>query len=661
MTLSLQQPQLDLSSLFSSAGMQSSRSVDDLFAPVGTAGCPDPLFDPMGSYQYLNNRRSVIQGAANQTPLIRLADKNMDLMCALTGELSCTFEENMSDSGQLKCVVRYDNWIQDYVVNSLSINEDLHIIVDPIPTNPSWEYRWGGKCKEISVCNNPDGSSTIEFIALSHREHIKRLLFGANPFFPPEIQIPKMWITAGPMRSISFLSGFVNLARLFVPGLSAITNIFNPFSWLNPLNPDALLNLNPLSWPIQMAFVNPALDTSMWSVLAATWTDWHSTLSDLLSQTGCICRVYTYLTTDTKSPNVELSQLLQGGTDTIVDLLELLGVESGAEAQQLLDSLNTDIDKLTAPTRNAVVISFEDKSGVNGPTGTAVDGLLELIGVTLDDMITNVIFDQQTVSFINGEEVIDVDSVTAFFQDLLGVEQTLPKVIWRDGQFSGMIERRVNMHKGPPLTIMTGGRSPSIVNQLQTFAIRYGLAELSDMITLAVGAALTLDPDNFTTQIPATPGLDNIYQGQLDNVLLAWERYTDPLRALWTGETAYQEYIERGSSSAYTVAGWLSLSEGHWKTRAFYGFETKTLNGRPWVYGIDFQLGDRMGFEMDSIVYVDQFTVARYQYDRKMPVFLEVSIGDDKDKRDPIAQGIRALSGVYSLVGAFLGEGTIFG
>jgi hypothetical protein len=640
--------------------LQFSEWIDDLFQPVGADGCPDPAVNPMGAWNYLNNRRMVIQGAANQKPLIRLTDKNHNVLTGITGELNCQYEDMMTDTAQLRMVVRYDNWLEDYVVNGLSINEDLHIIVDPIPSNPNWRTRWGGKVKEISVSNNADGTSTIEFLALSVREHVKKLLFGANPFFPPEIQVPKMWIIPGPLRSILFATGFVNLARLFVPGLSTITNAFNPAAWINPLNPDALLNINPLSWPIQCAFVNPVIDTSMWSVLAATWTDWHSTMADLLSQAGCICRAYYYLTTDADSPNTELADLITGATTATVDLLQLFGVKTGSELDQLLNSIGKDLASLTAPTRNCVVLSFEDKSGVTGPTGTALDGLLDVIGVTLDDMITSVIFDQQTQTFIDGENVIDVDSVTPFFQTLLGVSQTLPKVIWRDGQFTGLLQKKVNMHKGPPLTIMTGGRSPSIVNQLQTFGIRYGLAELSDQLTLNIAESLP-GPTNWAQQMPATPGLDNIYQGQLDNCLFAWERYTDPLRALWTGEGAYQEYIERGSGSAYTVAGWLSLAEGHWKTRAFYGFETKALNGRPWVYGVDFQLGDRLGFEMDATIYIDQLTSTRYQYDRKMPIFLELSIGDDKDKRDPIAQGIRILSGVYALVGAYLGEGTLFG
>src|SRR5580693_4578742 len=185
------------------------KNVGDLFAPIGTNGCPDPAVNPMGALQYLNNRRSVIQGCANQKPQIRLADNNLRILTDLTDEISAEVEELMADSGVGKIVIKYTNWLEDYIVNGVTINQDLHILIDPIPTHPTvqgvpqdWQIRWGGKVKEVSLEDNDKGEQTITFQALSHRDHTKHLLFGANPFFPPELQLPKMWVLLGPLRSI---------------------------------------------------------------------------------------------------------------------------------------------------------------------------------------------------------------------------------------------------------------------------------------------------------------------------------------------------------------------------------------------------------------------------------------------------------------------------
>lgn len=628
---------------------------DSSLATIGEHGCPDPAKDPMAAYRYLNGMRDIIRRAANQKPLIRIADKDLNVLTELTGEVSSSVEELMADSGQALVTIRYDHWIEDFVINGVTITEDLHLLIDPIPTQQDWRIRWGGKIHEISTVQNEDGTSLITFLALSHREHMKHLLFGATPWFPVEIQPLRMWLLPGPIRSVFFVTGMINLARLYFPGLNIITNLFNPGAWLYYLDPNNWLNFNPLSWPIQVAFVNPVTDTSMWTVLAATWTDWHSTMADLLSNAGCIVRAYTWLTTDADSPHTALSDLLEAGST------DELAAVTGLTVDQLHQQANGNLANLARPTRNCVILDCQDKSGRIGPTGTALDGLLELIGITLDDMITDVVLDQQSTQVLDGEEVIDTTQINMVITAALGVKIPPPHVIWREGQFTGMQHREVNLHKGAPVTMMTGGRSPTIVNELQTFGIRYALSELSMVPTLNVNMGFFSGPANLSPQMPAVTGLENVYQGQLDNILLAWERYTSPVREVHAGELAYQEYIERGSSSAYTLAAWLSLAQANWKTRPFYGFQSKALNGWPWVYGIDFALGDRVGFEQDGIIFVDQLAAVKWQYDRHTPNFLMISVGDDRDKHDPIAAGMRALQGVYALVGAFLGEGTLFG
>ena len=632
-----------------------SQWLESVFQPVGYNGAPNPSTDPMECYQYLNNRRTVIQQTANQEPLVRIFDKDLHPIATIGDYLHCEIEELMADSGKAKCVIRFDNWLTNWIINENSIFADIHLIVDPIPTKPNWRTRWGGKITEISIKNNEDGSATVELQAIANREHCKRLLFAANPIFSPEIQLPQMWILPGPTRSVLFLSMFINLARLFVPGLSFITNAFNPAAWLNPLSPNALSNINPLSWPLQVAFVNPITDQSQWTALGAAWTDWHSSMNDILGNSGVVCRAYTFLTTDEDSPYTELVDLITGATQAGVDLLDLLGLGS---ADELVSIVGNDIASLARPTRNCVVFSLEDQSGTTGPTGTALDGLLSTIAVTGDDLITASLIELPTGETLNGETIIDANSPTdPVIQSLLGVAPPPPKVIWREGEFNGMLSSEVDLHKAPVLTVMTGGRSPSIVNEAQTFGIKYGLSQLQ-LVFAAGGGLGGVEVDG---PAPVGAGLDNLYQGQLDNVLLAWERYTDPIRALWTGDLAFQEYFERGSSTAYTLAGFLTLAEANYKTRPFYGFQTQIRNGYPWAIDIDTGLGQRAGFEMGNIIYVDQITAVKRVYDRTTPRIVSLSIGDDRDKHNPVSQVIRTLSAIYMTLGAFLGEGTIFG
>jgi hypothetical protein len=446
------------------------------------------------------------------------------------------------------------------------------------------------------------------------------------------------------------ITAFVNLARLFMPGWSTIDNIANPAGWLNPLNPDAITNILPTEWPIQPAFVDPVLDQSRWTSIGATWTPWFDAFKDILTDSGCVMRFYTYLTSDPDSPNTELASIL----NLAPDLLGLLGVDASA--------LEQGIDKLVAPLRNCIVVAFEQKDGVTGPTGTAADGLLSTAAVTLDDLITPVTVDVNTGQtydpggVLNGEPIQDAAGVgaTELLQQLFDVAPAPPKVIWWDGQWTGIINTDLTWHKGSAKTIMTGSKSPVIVNEAQTFAIRYGLSQLSDVLNTWLAGPTG------QTQVPQTPGLDNLYQGQLDNTLLAWQRFTDPIRALDAGDMAWQEHFEKGSGTAYTLSTIVTLRDGDWKTRPFAAFKADAIDGAPWIANYDYWLGDRVGFEENGIIYVDNVHGIKYEWSWDKALTVSLKIGEDKQKGDPFGAAFKTMASIYSLVGEIAGEGTLF-
>jgi hypothetical protein len=629
------------------------RWLDDLLPTPGLTGVPDLMTQPLQCASYLQGVRQVAISAGKQRPLVRLADRNLDVMTELDGELSCSIEELLGDTGKCILTIRHDHWLTDYLIHQTKPVSDLHLLVDPIPTQQNWRTRWGGKITEIHIKRTESGTSEIQLTALSFYEHAKRILIAANPIFPPEIQLPKMWVLPGPIRTICAASMFINLARQFIPGWSTITNIFNPAGWINPLGPDAILNVLPTSWPIQVAFVNPILDQSRWSSLGSTWGVAHDAFKDILTDGGVMMRGYTYLTTDEDSPNHELADLLRLAPDLAQ---QLLGIP--------LDEVGDTLEKLVAPVRNCCVFGFENIAGTTGPTGTAVDGLLSTVAVTLDDLITPVMVDLRTGEtfdpgrVLHGMPVQDAAGIdrTYLIESLADVAPEPPKVIWWDGYFNGPISSDLTWHKGTAKTVMTGSKSPIIVNQAQTFAIRYGLAQLSEVINKGIA-------ENFGApqQVPGTPGLDNLYQGQLDNTLLAWQRFTDPVRALHAGELAWLEHFEKGSGTAYTLASVLTLRAGNWKTRQWAAFKAVALDGFPWIANIDYQLGDRLGFEHDGVICVDNVFSIKREWDWNKPVRVSMNIGQDKNKSDPFNAAFKTMAALYTLVGQLAGEGTIFG
>lgn len=629
-------------------GVQFVPWVDTSLPIPGANGVPDPAVAPAQTAMYLNGVRDTIIASQNLRPLIRITDGSLKSMWELDGEISASVEELIDDTGKLTVTVGYQNWMADLLINQTALVEDINILVDWNPLNPNWRTRWGGKVVEIHVKKDAKGIHTLELTALHFREHAKRLLVAANPIFPPELQLPRMWVLPGPARSICALTAFVNLARLFMPALSIVTNVFNPLGWINPLNPDAALNLLPTEWPIQVAFVDPALDQSRWTSIGATWTTWHETFKDVLMDAGVAMKCYTYLTTDADSPNTELVSLLE-----VVP--ELISQITGLN----LSGLERNLANAAAPLRNAIVFAFEQIDGVTGPTGTVADGLLSTVAVTLDDLITPVAVNLATGAafdpgqVLNGAEIADAAGVsqTRLIEQLLNVAPAPPRVIWWDGTYNGMINTDLLYHKGAVKTIMTGSKSPALVNEAQTFAIRYALSQLQ--IVIAPGFGLPGGP-------PIGAGLDSLYQGQLDNSLFAWERFTDPVRALYGGDMAFQEHFERGSGTAYTLSSILTLRSGNWKTRAWASFSAVTLDGHPWIAGYDYHVGDRVGFEQDGIIYVDNVYGIKREWDWQRPLTITCKIGDGRGKDDPFGAAFKTIANMYSFVSALAGEGTLF-
>lgn len=576
---------------------------------IGATQAPT-VGNPMSAYRYLDARRHTTIEETKQRPLLRLWDKNMQFIGNIAQEKSVRVEEVMADSGTGTCVIRRDNWLSDFILYDRRAEEDLHFTLDPNPTNRSWRTRWGGKVTGVTAKRSNDGLHTVEMEMVHNREHVKHLLAGANPIFPPEIQFPKMFILPWNCRTAVSLTMFINLARQFFPLLSIPTNIFNPGAWLGVA--DIIGGFDPLLWPVQVQFVNPLFDQSRTTILTSRWTDIHTVTAPLLEDAGCMIRAYTWLTEDKDSPHPELGTLA---------------------------------GQLARPHRNAVILAVEDKSGVTGPTGTLLDGPINLIASTADDMIT------ETLS-----SVIDLDKdndgeTDPLIRKWFGVAPKPPWVVFKDGEYSGIVESQRTMHGATAKTIMIGGRSPGWVNQLQTFGIKYALSQLSAVISYGLGAY----------QQPGTPGLEELYQGQLDDTLLAWQRFTDPIRAIRMGDFGFLEHFEQGGGgTAYTVSGILNLRSGHWKTRAYTSFKTSIRNGMPYLLDTDFTLGDRLGFQMANVIHVDQCTAIRRSYDESTPMTIELSIGDDSEEEDPVAKATRTLAAVWGLMGMFLGSTDVF-
>lgn len=575
---------------------------------IGVNGAPDPVRDPIAAYTYLDARREVIDEEARARPLIRLWDKQMQYIGTVAAEKSVDAEEMLHDTGTGDIVLRGDDWLVEFMRSDVRKDEDLHITIDPYPHRRNWRWRWNAKVTNVRVKRGEDGLRTVTLECSHNREHWKHIYFGATPFSPPEVQPIRAWLLPGNTRTIIATTGFINLARNYNPLLALPTQVMNPGAWLGEAS--NVLNLNPLNWPVQMQFVNPVFDQSRFSVIMSRWADAHSVTEAMLKDAGCNVRAYMWLPEDEDSPHPELAAIIG--------------------------------EKAARPTRACIVLAVEDNSGRTGWSGTAADGFMQLIGVTGDDMI------REVVGQIDDKgRIIDPITKATLFGKLLGTAPSIPSVVFRDTEHSSIITAEHSMFRAKAQKILTGGKSPGWVNQTQTFLIRYALSQLAQVV--------------FATEQPGAEGLDNLYQGQADDTLMAFIAFTDPLRAMRSGPYGYLEHFEQGSGSAYTVSSGMTLRQGHWKTRPYQAFKVQVRNGgNAGTLYYDFDLGTRALFEIDRIMHVDQVSAIKLHYDENTPKTFDLVIGDDAESENPLASITRTAQHFWSALAMLFGSGDLF-
>jgi len=552
--------------------------------------------------QQLNDRRHAYRSRKVPQPLIRLWDKEMQLIARIVIPETWECEEIAHDNGmaRIEIVGKDNDWLREILMFQTRPAEDLHITIDFDPSKPTdWKNRWGGKVETITDVETKGKPTVTTITAVSNRIHLRHILLAAMPVLPHAVQIPKMFLWGGPAVTACASATFVNLFRIYtLNGWWPLPrNLFAPETWLE--------NLSPLNWPVQVMPVNPLLDQSRWITIGARWQDAETVLKPAMKDAGVVCHAYTWLPGDPAPYSHVFGEAL---------------------------------GELLKPTRACTILSFEDQSGVGGPTGTAIDGLVNLFAVTLDDLFT------ETLIAVDGDGDGQTDP---FIRKLLGVAPKRPPFVYRDTGYGGVLGRTTVVHKSKAVTIVVGGRSPGWVNQAIAFGIRYGLSQIATAISNIPGAP---------AQLTGSEGLDNLYQGQLDDTLLAFMPFVDPRRSAAVGPYARNEHFEQGSG--FTISSIMSARQGWWATRPYMSMKFD-IDDTLYRIGEDIALGSRVSAERKGIIYTDQIMAIKRTGDRNSSGRPVISFGDDSREEDPVAQGFAAIANVANFAAMLAGSGTL--
>ncbi|WHU45107.1 hypothetical protein QNM97_13710 [Gordonia sp. L191] len=404
-----------------------------------------------------------------------------------------------------------------------------------------------------------------------------RILVWPNFAAPIWLQEPKEAIYIGP--AISCLKAMVGeqCIRLQTGLWEMANNITDPAAWFG-----SMMEKEGLLTPCAVVPTDPLFDTSKWVAFSAKM----DTAATLIQQ---VCK------------------------DN--------GLVSTADVWMPGDAQPTDWFTLTQPT---VVFDVKDRSGITGPTGTMVDGLIEdavdLEHSMLGDILT---------PFLNAEGEYAPEGVN--IAPALGVNFVKPWVFFDcDNPLrSGVKEFHAPAHAPLAWQIVGGGKSPDWVNNI-----------INATVEFLLGSALT---------VVGLEGIPNtLLDGILDDVLLAYQLIENEQRRQEMGPYGKPEYFCSTGSTAYTLNEEFALEGAMWETRGYKSAELIFDNGFPYVLGVDLFLGALATWKFMNALYTDYVMQITLTDDRDNRVQVTAQIGDNSSRQDPAEIMQRKLAGLQT-------------
>lgn len=503
---------------------------------------------------------------------VRIMDKYCQLAEFANDYIELEFDIQKNKAGAISITLPGDTACRDHIFR----NPDGADAVVPIIVDTAG-FQWTGQVDVASVVVDENGTETIELTGVHDWDWAASVAMWPSPFAPLIAQFPKRMFGIGPVRTLIHTFYKANLLRLQLPlwRIPSLDQLFNPSAWFNVAN---------ANFPVAVAPIDVLHDTSEWCAVSARM----QMGSDLFEQA-----------------------LKDSGVSLTVKLI------IPGEHEQPFKQFFGNWDRPT------LLLGTEDHSGIIGPTGTVVDGAIKWLGALGQGALDTILGSGPDRTSIVSDGDIVMNDELGKLQRLVGLRQDPPRAIWLDGQYTGIIDGRLDMHKPVCRDMIVGGRSPGWVNS----GIEVGIQQLLNFVGTYLGVG----------------GLSALYQGQLSDVFMAWMRFSSPQRTKAAGPYLKHERVVANGSQAYTVSGYMDGVEALFDSRGYTSKTIRIRDGAPLLFGRDVNIGEIVGYELDSILWCDYLSGATFRDSRDQRAQWELTIGDGSAEESSGAKAFRKL------------------
>ncbi|AGT13699.1 minor tail protein [Mycobacterium phage Simpliphy] len=446
--------------------------------------------------------------------------------------------------------------------------------------------RWSGRVDTFDYAMK-DGEYTVTLQCVGDYNWFNKILVWPNWLLPIQVQIPSRAVFIGP--AITCLKTMIGeqCLRLQLGMWELVNNLGSGnLDWQAWFGTALMSDGNPLDTlmtPIVVVPTNPLFDTSPW-----------------ISINGRMDSVATLA-----------EQTLK---DLGLHLTASLWLPGDPQPKGLLFPLK----------KATIVVDVVDRSGVTGPTGTFIDGLIKDV-VDLQESVLGKVL----APFLNPGNAYAPEGVN--IAPTLGVNFVKPWALFVDHPRGGLTEFHLNGHHPLAHTIIGGGKSPKWLNDL----INATMSFFVDIIQIVIGI----------TGVPS-----GIFDGTFDDILLAFQLIENFDRRKKLGPFGYPEYFVQTGASAYTLDEWFALRSGMWDTRGYHSVQLTFENGYPYTIGKDLFVGGLASFAMLDKLYTDYVEKVVFKDSASARNQVQVFIGDGKAQESPVAKLQRRITGFQEFV-----------
>ncbi|BAD56385.1 hypothetical protein [Nocardia farcinica] len=513
-------------------------------------------------------------------PLVRIWDGDWNLVGEVHNEISAKFTlpENETGVGTIELPAQY--YLSKWLTNHDDRLHNVHVTVDKDGA------RWGGMLDDLEGYKDDTGRRVVKASFKSDYEHLKNILAYSNPFLPPEIQFPRLWILFGPAKWALKLTLFVNLLRL--QGLDGLWTLPD-----DPMDPEQWFDLDQSNWQMVVAPTPIGTDHSQFAIISSRFKYMHDVAKRAVADAQLTWQPRRYL--DGDEPPWEGADLKHG----------------------------------------CLVWDLVDNSGWDTETsfgGNIFTGLVRAFTTIGSDGMTE------------GVDIIDDPTFPPEYS-IPGWKGTIPRapgIILRDGERTGIQSHSFHWKPATATEFVTGGHSMPGVNELISATI--------NMVGDLVAAALFIPPVGGMADALLKPLYTDVFLAFMKwqdigrAQKLGWSHYFETwcegadraytLSALIALRTGMWRTREQTSHTVTVADGVENLRIGErGKGNAFLGTRIGTTV-RDWG--------------KPGRVYVDRITELVLAWDRATTPAWTITVGH-REPEDPVAKALEMLQDVMSI------------